>query len=124
MTLLSYGATTHPLTLPEELLLMLLNEETGYFHQVSGWKLNCAVIGAVLGELSLLSRIDTDEESLFAVDTTRTGDQILDPILEQLAGEPEQRNVQYWIERLAPRAESIIDLILERLVEAGNPDTP
>ena len=39
---------------------MLLNEETGYFHQVHGWELNCAVIGAVLAELSLLSRIDTD----------------------------------------------------------------
>ena len=28
-----------------------------------------------------------------------------------------QRNTQYWIERLAPRAESIIDLTLDRLVD-------
>ena len=28
------------LSLPEELILMLLNEETGYFHQVPGWHLN------------------------------------------------------------------------------------
>ena len=27
------------------------------------------------------------------------------------------RNAQYWIERLAPRAESIIDLTLDRLVD-------
>ena len=34
MTLLMEGVTTQPLSLPEELILMLLHEETGYFHQV------------------------------------------------------------------------------------------
>ena len=52
---------------------MLLNEENGYFHQVPGWDLNCAFVGAVLAELSLLSRIDTDVESLFLVDGTGNG---------------------------------------------------
>ena len=46
------GVTTQPLSLTQELILMLLNEETGYFHQVPGWHLNCAVVGAVLAELS------------------------------------------------------------------------
>ena len=111
------GLTTQTLSLPEELILMLLNEETGYFHQVHGWELNCAVIGAVLAELSLLSRIDTDLESLILVDRTETGNPTLDPILEEIANEPEQRNAQYWIERLAIQAESIIDLTLDRLVD-------
>ncbi|MCY3679616.1 MAG: hypothetical protein OXH66_18790, partial [Gemmatimonadetes bacterium] len=65
MVVATEGVTTSTLTLPEELILMLLNEENGYFHQVPGWRLNCAVVGAVLAELSLLSRIDTDLESLF-----------------------------------------------------------
>ena len=105
------------LGLPEELILMLLNEETGYFHQVPGWALNCAVIGAVLAELSLLSRIDTDLEFLFVVDATPTGDPILDPVLRQIAAETEGRNAQYWVERLAPNAEEIIDSILDRMVD-------
>ena len=108
--------TTQKLSLPEELILMLLNEENGYFHQVPGWDLNCAVAGAVLAELSLLSRIDTDMESLFLVDKTETGDPALDPILKEIASEPVQRNTQFWIERLAPHAESVIDLTLDRLV--------
>ena len=95
---------------------MLLNEDNGYFYQVPGWDLNCAVIGAVLAELSLLSRIDTDMESLFLVDQTETGDPALDPILQEIASEPVQRNAQYWIERLAFRAELVIDLTLDRLV--------
>ena len=67
------GLTTHPLSLPEELIILLLNEQNGYFHQVPGWELNCAVVGAVLAELSLLSRIDTDMESLLLVDRTEIG---------------------------------------------------
>ena len=116
MTLLMEGVTTQPLSLPEELILMLLNEETGYFHQVPGWDLNCAVIGAVLAELSLISRIDTDRDSLIILDQTEVGDPVLDPILKTIAEEPSQRDAQYWIERLAPRAESIIELTLDRLV--------
>ena len=116
MAVTKEGSTTQALSLPEELILMLLNEENGYFHQVPGWDLNCAVIGAVLAELSLLSRIDTDMESLFLVDQTETGNPALDPILQEIASEPVQRNAQYWIERLASHAESVIDLTLDRLV--------
>ena len=111
------GLTPQSLSLTEELILMLLNEETGYFHQVPGWHLNCAVVGAVLAELSLRSRIDTDLESLFLVDESETGRPALDPILKEIAAESVQRNAQYWIERLAPRAESIIDSVLDRLVD-------
>ena len=108
--------TTQPLSLPEELILMLLSEENGYFHQVPGWDLNCAFVGAALAELSLMSRIDTDEESLFLVDRTETGNPALDPILKEIAAEPSQRNTQFWIERLAPQAEFIIDSTLDHLV--------
>ena len=117
MTDTTEGLTPQPLTLTQELILMLLNEETGYFHQVPGWHLNCALVGAVLAELSLRSRIDTDMESLFLVDASETGNPALDPILKEIAAESVQRNAQYWIERLAPRAESIIDSVLDRLVD-------
>ena len=106
---------THRLSLVDELLLTLLDEESGYFHQVPGWDLHCALAGAALGELSLLSRIDTDTESLILLDETPTGDPILDPILEKITAEAEQRDARYWIERLAVRADSIIDLTLEHL---------
>ena len=104
------------LSLPEELILMLLNEENGYFHQVPGWNLNCAVAGAVLAELSLRNRVDTDADSLFLVDLTRTGDPILDPFLDEIISEPAERKAQYWIERLAPQSESVIDMTLQRMV--------
>ena len=111
-----HAAVTEQLTLPDELVLTLLNEESGYFRQVSGWKLNCAVVGSVIAELSLIDRIDTDMESLILLDSTPTGDPCLDPCLAEIAMESRPRNAQYWVERLAPRAEKIIDTVLERLV--------
>ncbi len=119
MTITTDEVATQQLSLPEELLLTLLNQESGYFHQVPGWDLNCAVIGSVLAELSLMARIDTDEQSLVLWDKTETGNPALDPILKEIAEEPVQRNAQYWIERLSPHAESIIDMTLDRLVDMG-----
>ena len=117
MTITSERVTTHTLSLPEELILMLLNQESGYFHQVPGWDLNCAVIGAVLGELSLSSRVDTDMDSLFILDPKETGDPVLDPILKEISDGPAGQSAQFWIERLAPHAEEIIDKTLQRLVD-------
>ena len=117
MTVATMGVTTQQLSLPEELILLLLNEEDGYFHQVPGWKLDCVVMGSVLAELSLMGRIDTDLESLYLVDSTETGNPVLDPALKEIAADSQKRTAQYWIERLAPLAESVIDLTLDGLVK-------
>ncbi len=117
MSLTTERVAIHELTLPQELVLMLLNEETGYFRQVVGWDLNCAIIGGALAELSLRTRIDTDMESLKLLDATPTDNPVLDPILEKIAEEPVEHNVQYWIERLVFRAPAIIDQTLEGLVQ-------
>ena len=116
-TLSSSTINHHSLSLPEEIVLMLLNEESGYFHQVPGWTLNCTFIGAVLAEASLRQRIDTDPESLFLIDSAPTGMPALDSILEEIAGDPERHSTQYWIEKLAPRAETIIDLVFSQLID-------
>ncbi len=104
------------MSLPEELLLALLDEESGYFRQVPGWNLNCAMTGAALGELSLLGRIDTDLESLSLLDATDTGRPLLDPILREIATETEPHDARYWVERLAPQSEEMIPQALDGLV--------
>ncbi len=113
------GGTSQPLGLLDEFILMLLNEETGYFYQVTSQKMNCAIIGAALAELSLLSRIDTDMESLVILNPTETGNPSLDLILKKIVDEPVEHTAQYWIEKLIHHAESITDLTLENLVDLG-----
>ena len=105
------------LSLLDEFILMLLDEESGYFYQIPAQKMNCAIIGAALAELSLLLRIDTDVESLHVLDPTETGNSSLDLILKEIVDEPVRHNAQYWIEKLIHHAETIIDSTLENLVE-------
>ena len=107
------------MNLVHELVLLLLNEESGYFHQVPGWNLNCAVIGASLAELALLGRIDMDQDHLFVIDSATTEDPHLDSILKEIHDEPEKRSTRYWIEYLSSRSEAITAATLDSLEENG-----
>ena len=110
---------SQPLSLLDEFMLMLLNEDSGYFYPLPAQKMNCAIIGAALAELSLLSRVDTDLESLILLDPTETGNPGLDLILKEIVDESGQHNAQYWIEKLIRHAETITDLTLDKLVNLG-----
>ncbi len=107
------------MSLVHQLVLLLLNEESGYFHQVPGWNLNCAVMGAGLAELALLGRIDMDQDHLFVIDPATTQDPHLDSILKEIGDEPEKRGTRYWIEYLSPRSEAIMAATLDSLEDHG-----
>ena len=105
--------------LAEETILLLLDENTGYLIPLPEWKLACVLSGAVLMDLALENRIDTDLEKLVLIDGSHTGDELLDPFLGDIVFETEVRSPQYWVEKLAPRAEEIYEKTLERLAEKG-----
>ncbi len=103
----------------EQLLLLLHSQDTGYFVPIPEWRMSCALAGAVLMDLALEDRIDSDLKTLTVVDTTPTGDSLLDPSLEDLASEDKVQSPQYWVERLARRGDQISDEAIERLVRKG-----
>ncbi|MDE3264209.1 MAG: cytochrome P450 [Acidobacteriota bacterium] len=103
----------------EQLLLLLHSQDTGYFVPIPEWRMSCALAGAVLMDLAMENRIDSDLETLTVVDTTPTGDGLLDPSLEDLASEEQVHPPQYWVERLARRGDQISDGAIERLVRKG-----
>lgn len=100
---------------------MNLNEKSGYFHEMPGWNQSCAVTGAVLADLPLLSRMDSDPDSLHLLDAVETGDPALDLVPRRIADEPDRPSSRYWIERFAIRAESVIDNTLDRLADLKGP---
>ncbi len=100
----------------EEILLLLLNESTGQLEPVPEWKMACVLSGAVLMDLALENRIDTDLQSLMVTDAKDTGDPMLDPVLADISAAKEVHNARYWVERTALRAESIREIAFERLV--------
>ena len=106
------------LTLVEEVLLLAFRDKTGRPLRLPEYSIEFAVAGAVLAELALQDRIDSDLDSLMVVDESRTGDDVLDPVLRELAASPERQPPSHWLLRLA-RVDSIRETALQRLVEQG-----
>ncbi len=103
----------------EEVMLLLMDDEEGKFLRVPDWSLRYALGGAVLMDLALEDRIDTDPKTLMLVDATPLGDILLDPMLAEIASEKEPHDARYWVERAAARAEETRSAAVQRLVERG-----
>ena len=103
----------------EEITLLMLNDEDGEFVRVPGWSMQCAFAGAVLMDLALENRIDTDLKRLVLIDPTPLGDELLDPTLARIAQATETHDARHWVDYLADQAEDIRETALARLVERG-----
>ena len=110
-------ASQSPIRLAEELVLLMLNEQSGYLEMVPGWNFSCVMAGAVIADLALEGRIDSDLNRLYLTDPTPTGDSLLDPTLKDVTESRETSDMQYWIERTAGRSDEIVTTTLDRLVE-------
>ncbi len=107
--------------LAEELLVFLLDKQSGHLTPVSDRTLHHALAGAVLMDLALEGRIDTDIERLVMVDPTPLGDGLLDPALARIAEDVGGHDTAHWIERLATPeiAGRVQDGAIARLIERG-----
>ena len=111
---------TAMLRFAEEVLILCLDEARGEL--VPGLperSLALALSGAVLMDLALEDRIDTDPKQLVVVDSTPLGDDILDPTLAEIAGADETYDTGYWLERTARRTHLVRKAALERLINRG-----
>jgi Golgi phosphoprotein 3 len=107
------------LTLADEIVVLMLRDDTGAIRSECDSVANIAIAGGILMELALLGRIDTDLTSLFIVDPKPVGDELLDPALQRIAAEPETRSSAWWIRVLGLHSGSLSAKVLERLVQAG-----
>ena len=103
----------------EEIMLLLLDDKGGKFADLPAPSVECALAGAVLMDLALEGRIDTDPERLFVVDPTPLKDHLLDPTLAWIAQSTETYDTRHWIEQTIAYAGDIRDRSLARLVERG-----
>ncbi len=105
----------------EEVVLLMLRDDDGKFVHVPSWLLDRILAGAVLMDLAMEYRIDTDPERLVLLDDTPTGDSLLDPTLARIAADPQQqhRDARYWVEHEATHSEEIREEALRRLVDIG-----
>ena len=76
------------LTLLEEVALLAVDPATGALRGDQAYSVPYALSGAVLFDLALAGRIDTDTDLITVVNTTPTGQPIQDEMLAGLAAEP------------------------------------
>lgn len=107
------------ITFAEEIMLLTLDDDTGKFTKSGTPEVNYALAGAVLMDLALLSKIDADLKTLRVVDTSPTGEDLLDGFLEMIGKDKEQNTTQYWVSLIAEHAEEIQNNSLAKLVERG-----
>ena len=107
-----------PLTLVEELHILLLDRQQGGLIDIAERNLRYAFAGAVLMDLAKAHRIDTDLEHLFLVDARSVGDDILDPLLAAISETRDKAETIYWIKRFSTPevAHRIQRHVFERLI--------
>lgn len=107
------------LTFAEEILLLALDDQQGVIKPLPVSAMEYALSGAVLMDLALANRIDTDLKQLRVVDNAPTGDLILDEALKILQAQPAPQTTTHWLSYLAGQAKDLQDRVLRRLVEKG-----
>ena len=104
------------LSLPEEIVLLTLDDETGRSIGRQGIAASIALAGAVMMELALAGRVDTDRHKLDVLDDSPTGDAVLDAGLPLLRGAPDSRGA---LMLLAREETGLRPLVLASLVDRG-----
>ena len=106
------------MNLPEEIILLTLDDETGDVLGRQGMAAGIALAGAVLMELSLLGRVDTDQERLLIASGAPTGNAVLDAALRVLTLEGPNHSKRALI-LLSQDNEARRAALLETLVQAS-----
>jgi Golgi phosphoprotein 3 len=103
----------------EEIVLLQLDDSQGKFVNLPLSAADVVLAGAALMELAIDNRIDSDLEHLILVDTTPTGDDILDDVLRQLVEAGTDLGAGAVLERISVNGEKYQEMALQRLIAKG-----
>jgi len=107
------------LILPEEILLIALNDESGKLHTLPERALDLALAGAVLMELEKRGAVTLSDENLQVTKGCEPGDPLLEDCLRQLCEKDPEQSIQAALGRLAHQGKEICSTLFKRLVQRG-----
>lgn len=110
---------TSALSLAEEAVLLSLDDATGRPVGRAGMAPDLALAGALLMDLALAGRVDTDRDRIWVADPSPTGDPAADAMLARLAAPGAPGDARGAILLLARDAGPAREAILDRLVARG-----
>jgi golgi phosphoprotein 3 len=108
------------MTLFEELFLLSIDDEDGSPHASMSDNLGFGMSGSLVVELALRGKAGVGENHrLEVMDTTHTGDEILDETLEQIQSSNQPRKVTYWIKHFSDEPKKLRNSLVKRLEANG-----
>lgn len=107
------------LTLVEEMVLLALDDATGDLRPMPVMALEYSLAGALLADLALAGRLDSDPQQLVVLSREPTGDSLLDDALATVAASPEPLPVAHWLRVLAGDSRALEKAARDRLVTRG-----
>jgi len=108
------------LTLPEELMLMALDDAQGTVVQNAQAALKMALVSAALTELTLTGKIRFDsQQNVVVANPTPTGDSLLDEVMNRIARDRQPRAAVSWLQALPGQIGNPEDRVLQKLVQRG-----
>ncbi|MGH2345314.1 MAG: GOLPH3/VPS74 family protein [Chloroflexota bacterium] len=103
------------ISLPEELLLLAIDDATGKIHSSGPSALDYGLAGAVLMDLLLADRLALADGKLTLADSTPIGDPVLDDAALEVGQNAKVGDARYWVDKLG--RDHLEERVLERLLE-------
>ncbi|MFH1737603.1 MAG: GPP34 family phosphoprotein [bacterium] len=107
------------LTLPEELLLLALDDEKGKTVGSAAGALPFGLAGALIFELHLSEQIALRGKNVTVTDNGPLDDEILDLGLRHIRDSKKVRSLDYWIGSLSSKIRDLQQRIIDRLISKG-----
>jgi hypothetical protein len=106
------------LTLPEELLLLSLDDK-GHSHDVAPANLDTGLLAAAVLELHLRGRVDLEPDSVTLKDGSPTGDSVLDEVQALLARQELPGSLEAMLIAAIKAGAGLRERVLEQLIAKG-----
>jgi hypothetical protein len=108
---------TQFLTIPEEFFLLTIDITNGQHVDSHNKTINIVLAAAILMDLELCNRIDSDLDKLIFKDSEPTDNPLLDNVLEELSISNLKNEIAYWLLKIAQRAGELREMLITSLVE-------
>jgi hypothetical protein len=107
------------LNLAEELLLLGLDAESGEIILSVSTALPYGLVGAILLELHLKGKILLTNNHVKVIDSTSTGNEIMDEVLSMIQSHNKEEEPKFWIRTINGAIDDITERLIAILIKKG-----
>ena len=103
----------------EEIELLSLDDKTGVHLPLLPEALGYGLAGAILADLEMAGRIATGGKEVEVINSSPTGNSLLDPWLARIVAEPLTHPIAYWLSVFSDEKPAIESAALDHLIARG-----